>query len=314
MSGVTGGNRIERKDYLDTIKDYQKNVLNKFLYKGKKLVKEVKTSGSFNSKLSKQDFGDIDLIITFDNPENLSKKDFKLKFAEFIKQFPDDVIIKFKSDKYKGRKFYNSGEIISIMYPIYKKSDKYVQIDNIFSFSKEETDFKKSFLDMPAEKQGLVLGLIKTVLLEKDPEDIFKRLNIPFKKLAKNQEYDFTLSSSGLTVEITDSFDSGIKTNKKEFIKKITDWNIIIELLKEFNINNRQFEELLNDIKKKTWKNSRSLKRIAGVFKSMVSVKSGEKGTEKGNEKEKALKEVSSILNESLFDYYVLKVNKNGTV
>ena len=48
--------------------------------------------------------------------------------------------------------------------------------------------------------------------------------------------------------------------------------------------------------------NARSKNRIAGIFKSMVSVKSGEVGTAKGKGKEDALEKVAQTLSEALDD------------
>jgi hypothetical protein len=50
-----------------------------------------------------------------------------------------------------------------------------------------------------------------------------------------------------------------------------------------------KFVELVSAINSRI-KNPRSRERIKGLFASMISVKSGEIGTEKGAEKEKSLK------------------------
>ena len=83
-----------------------------------------------------------------------------------------------KSEKYTGRRYYNSGELISVLYPIVGKEDQYIQVDNIISLTEEEHAFKGSFLDLPAEKQGLIIGLAKVILLEQDPQDVFRRMGI----------------------------------------------------------------------------------------------------------------------------------------
>ena len=70
MSGVSGSNRINRKDFVSVLNIYRKEVLEKipgFI--------SVSVSGSFESNQSKADFGDMDLIVQFRSNDN--KKDLK---------------------------------------------------------------------------------------------------------------------------------------------------------------------------------------------------------------------------------------------
>ena len=67
-------------------------------------------------------------------------------------------------------------------------------------------------------------------------------------------------------------------------------WNDVKTLLSKYDLN-KSFDQLLLDVKG-TIVNPRSAKRIMGLFKSMVTVKSGEVGTPKGANKEKALSKV----------------------
>jgi hypothetical protein len=112
-----------------------------------------------------------------------------------------DIIVPFKSEKYTGRRYYNSGELISVLYPIVGQEDQYIQVDNIIALTEEEHAFKGSFLDLPAEKQGLLIGLAKVILLEQDPQDVFRRMgisNVP--ELAEGEEFEFNLSSVKLSL------------------------------------------------------------------------------------------------------------------
>ena len=131
MSGSAGGNRIIRSSVAKTVEEYINKVLSKFPgFKG------AKPSGSYNTG-TKNDFGDIDLVV---NLTATDKKNIKVELAQYLASLPDDVIVPFKSDKYKGKKFLNTGEIITILYPIVGQPDEYVQIDNIISISDEEAD------------------------------------------------------------------------------------------------------------------------------------------------------------------------------
>jgi cytidyltransferase-like protein len=289
MSGSAGGNRITRAVVEDTVQDYIKKVLSKFPG-----FKSAKVTGSYNAG-TKQDFGDIDLIVQLDGTD---KKAIKTDLAKYFTTLPDSIIVPFKSDKYKGKKSLSSGELVTILYPIAGVPGDYVQIDNIVSISEEESIFKNTFLDYSAEVQGLLLGLAKIICLEEDPKEIFKRLgitNVP--ALEPNQEYEFNLSGAGLTLRIVtlDNF----KETERTDVWKSSDWNTVKKLFANYNID-VDFKTLLKELVSKL-KNQRSKNRIKGIFKSMVSIKSGEVGTPKGETKQISLDAVDSMLENTLF-------------
>ena len=290
MSGVAGGNRIQKADVQTTFNKYVDEVL-----KAIPGFKRASLSGSVKTG-SKPDFGDLDIIVWFEGDD---KKEVKQRIIDRVNSLPQNVIVPFKSQKYAGRRFYNSGELISVLYPIVGKDDEFIQVDNIISISEEEQNYKGSFLDLPAEKQGLLIGLAKVILLEEDPQEVFRRMgitNVP--KLAKDEEFEFNLSSVKLTLRKVklDNF----KEVAREDIWSTSNWGQVKILFKNFNIDG-SFEDLLDDIARRLT-NSRSKNRVAGTFKSMVSVKSGEVGTPKGAGKEAALEKVAQTLSEALDD------------
>jgi cytidyltransferase-like protein len=296
MSGSAGGNRITRESVAKTVDNYINRILKKF-----PAFKSAKVSGSYNTS-AKEDFGDIDLIV---NLESDDKKGVKVDLAKFLSALPDNVIVPFKSEKYKGKKYLNTGEIVTILYPIEGQSGEYVQIDNIVSVSDDEAEFKKEFLDYPAEIQGLLLGLAKVICLEEDPKAIFTRMgikNIP--ELEANQEYEFNLSSAGLTLRIV-TLDNFKEVDRTE-VWKTSNWSNIKRLFTNYKIDG-SFEDLLNDISSKV-KNPRSKNRIKGIFNSMVSIKSGEVGTPKGDNKQKSLDKVNNTLSETNLGRYLVSL------
>ncbi len=164
----------------------------------------------------------------------------------------------------------------------------------MISISETESDFKKSFLDYPAEIQGLILGLTKVMLLEKDPKQVFKAMGITkVPELEAGQEYEFNLSSAGLTLRIVDLSPEHKELGRTD-VWKTSDWGVAKKLYDGFNIDGT-FDDLLKDISTKC-KNPRSKRRIKGIFNSMVSIKSGEVGTPKGAGKQKALDTVNDLL------------------
>ena len=120
MSGSAGGQRILREDVIPTITEYVEKVLNKYPN-----YKDCVITGSFNTS-NKEDFGDIDLIVEVD--ANI-KSEAKIEFIEFLSTI-SPYSMAFKSEKYKGKMYLNTGEIITLLCPI-AGGKGYVQIDNI---------------------------------------------------------------------------------------------------------------------------------------------------------------------------------------
>ena len=158
MSGVAGADRVKsRQDYQKFLASY-KNIISKFPG-----FVSIQPSGSYNSNLEKNDFGDIDLITHIKSSKN--KKEVKQDLVHFFEKMPDTVITAFTSEKHAGRRSYNSGEIVTVRYHDHALGYS-AQIDNIIALDHVEAGFKQEFLDMPAEKQGLVLGLVKIAAIE----------------------------------------------------------------------------------------------------------------------------------------------------
>lgn len=288
MSGVAGGNRILKQDVQATFNKYVSEVLSTIPG-----FKKASLSGSVKAG-SKADFGDLDIITWFEGDD---KKEVKQRIIDAIAKLPNNIIVPFKSEKYSGRRYYNSGELISVLFPIEGKADEFIQVDNIIALTEEESVFKGSFLDLPAEKQGLLIGLAKVILLEENPEELFRRMGISnLPPLQKGEEYEFNLSSVKLSLRKVKL--ENFKEVAREEIWSTTNWGTIKILFRGFNIDG-SFEDLLDDISKRLT-NPRSKNRVAGIFKSMVSVKSGEVGTAKGKGKEDALEKVAQTLSEAL--------------
>lgn len=288
MSGVAGGSRINKEDVERTFNSYYSNIL-----KNIPGFKKATLTGSVKAR-SKSDYGDLDVAVFFEGDD---KKEVKQRIIDYISNKPDSLIVPFKSPKYAGKKYYNSGEIITVLYPIQNFKDEYIQIDNIIALSPEELDYKESFLDLPAEQQGLLLGLAKAILLEEEPLKVFERLGITdLPELKEGEEFEFNLSSGKLTLRIV-KLEDFKEVGRKE-VWSTTEWSKVKDLFKNFKIDGT-FDQLLSSLNRKL-KNPRSRKRIAGTFKSMVSVKSGEVGTPKGDAKTSAISKVDQILAENV--------------
>lgn len=286
-SGVAGGHRIAKLDVVNTVEDYLDRVV-----KPKFGDLPYKIAGSFNLG-TKNDHGDVDLLLKFDSK---TKEEAKLNLEKYLKSLPDDIIIPFVSEKYKGRKLYKSGEIISILYPIKGKPGEAVQIDNIISIDEQEQTFKFEFLKLPAENQGLILGLVKTALI--DNQELVAKIKSQYGNITDSQEYEYNLSSDGLTLRLITYDPEKLKVGtyseiKRDVVTKTSNWSEIEKILPHYNLN-VSFDDLLKQIQAKA--SPRAKRRIAGVFKSMITAKSGEEGTPKGDNKEIARKKVDSIL------------------
>jgi hypothetical protein len=280
MSGVAGAERIRsRKDFAQFLSSYY-DLISQF-------TKDINiaASGSYNSDLAKQDFGDIDLIVTI--PSILTKKLLKKKLVDFFHAQSEDIIVPFSNPKYKNKRTYNSGEIVSVRY--HDKDLGYsVQIDNIIALNQYEADFKLEFLNMTAAVQGLVLGLVKVAALETPPAQLFSRLGIVDPGiLDKNQEYEFNLSSKELQLRRVQYELNTFNQISQEILWASSDYENVKKLLYQYQLDST-FINLMTTIKN-TIKNPRSSNRIKGLFASMITVKSGEVGTVKGNDKLQSL-------------------------
>jgi hypothetical protein len=294
MSGSTGADRIKSREHFK-----------QFLVSYEKIMKKypgfvsIKPSGSYNSDMTKESFGDIDLITHIKSDKD--KATVKKELADWLAKLPDSTIVPFRSERYKGKKFLNTGEIVTIRYhdPILDYS---VQIDNIIALDHTEAQFKGDFLDMPAEQQGLVLGLVKVASIETEPSVLFKKMGIRAPaELPKDTEYEFNLSSVELQLRKVTYEPGTYKQKSREIIWKSRKFKDLEKLLYQYNLS-LPFDKLLAQAKSKL-KSNRSGQRISGVFRSMVSVKSGEVGTDKAKGKETAIRKIKQAFGENFLTF-----------
>ena len=284
MSGAAGGTRIPRSAVEQTVKDYTDKILSKI-----DGFKDAKLSGSFN-RPEKEDFGDIDIIVTIETDN--TKKEVKKMIGDLFQSLPDNELPPLQNPKYKGKKFINHGEMVSNLYPISGMPGEFVQVDNIISLSQEEGEFKKTILDYPAELQGLILGLVKTPLLEEDPKEVFSRMGIKdIPQAGEDQEYEFHIDTSGLTLRLV-TYGDNYKILNSNIVWQSKDFNDVQKLLKGYNLQG-SFKDIIAKVK--TLKNERSKNRVKGFFKRSIKVGAAEKGTPKGDVKQNALDVVAQL-------------------
>jgi hypothetical protein len=294
MSGVAGADRVKsRQDFKQFLASYQQ-LISKFPG-----FISLQPSGSYNSNPDKMDFGDIDLIVHIQSTKD--KAAVKKELQAFFHNHPDTVIVPFSSEKHAGKRSYNAGELVSVRY--HDDALGYsVQIDNIVALDQTEASFKQEFLDLPAEKQGLILGLVKIAAIETQPQVLFKRLGITARdNLEPNQEYEFNLSSVELQLRLVTYEPGTYKQSDRQVLWTSRSFDDLKKLLYQYKLD-ADFDSLLLQAKQ-TIKNPRSNARMEGVFSSMITVKSGEVGTAKGAGKEAALAKIQQTFKEhrSLF-------------
>ena len=301
MSGVAGADRVKsRQDFAQFLASY-KELIGQF----PGFVSMV-PSGSYNSNLEKQDFGDIDLVVHVQSDKD--KTALKKEMVAFFAAQPETKIVPFTSPKYTGKRTYNSGEIVTVRYHDDQLGYS-AQIDNIIALDQSEATFKQSFLDLPAEKQGLVLGLVKISTIETEPAILFQKLGIKVPaQLEPNQEFEFNLSSIELQLRLVTYEPGSYKQLNREVLWTSRSFEDLRKLLYQYDLD-ADFDSLLAQIKQ-TIKNPRSSDRINGVFSSMITVKSGEVGTAKGAGKEAALAKINQTLSESKFSDYLKHITE----
>jgi len=300
MSGSIGANRIPSSAVKKTVDSFIEKVLKKY-----PTFKSAKITGSYNvipkdengevvgGQEKPEGHGDIDLVIELEGSREDMKK-IKADFAAYLNSLSDDVTVPFRAGRHTGKKTAGTGDIVITQYHIEGFPDLTVQIDNMIVSSEEESTYRASFLDIPGPKQALMIGLAKTMCIEEDPFEIFKRLGIKeVPQLQEGQEYEFVLSSKGLTLRVVtlDNF----KEVERRDIWMSYNWSDVQTLFKDYKVDGT-FEQLLDQLVKKQWKSQRSKNRIKGTFKSMLVIGAGEVGTPKGAGKEAALDKVNSLL------------------
>ena len=285
MSGVAGGDRISNDHVDSTAKSYIDTVLSRF-------PGFVSADISGGVAAGKKDHGDIDLIVHI---EGNDKRAIKKELQNYLENQSVNKILPFRSEKYKGKRSYNAGELVSVLYP-QTDAGKTAQIDNIVAITKDESVFKKSFLDWPAEKQGLVLGLVKVAIQEANAtntvEKLFAKLGLDIPQTEKVVE--FNMSGTELQLRTYRKNDMGREVKgSREVLWSSTNWHYLDSLLWQYDLT-KSFEELLNDAQT-TLKHPTSKQRVKGMFNSMVSIKSGEVGTPKAVRKQKTIDMVNAM-------------------
>ena len=283
-SGSIGGNRILRADVKPTVEKYEKEVLQKFPG-----YKKCEITGSYNAG-TKKDHGDIDLCIWIDSKEDI--KNVKKEFKKHVEDLPDELTPKFRSGKNQGKKAQLYGSIVTCQIPIVGKEDEFVQIDNIIVLTPEELNFQKSFLNLNAQLQTFDTAIVRVAPDDKK-EKAFKHYGIAdLPRLDTNQEFEFVLSSAGLSLRKVTLTDER-KQKAKEEIWRSVNWEDVtwlLDMILDFKSDGKEYEEMLNRAAEVFKNDERARKRMCGVMKSMINIGPGEVGTPKGEAKEKGIK------------------------
>lgn len=293
MSGCTGAERVRsRKDY-KIFKHSFYNVL-----KGFPNFVDILPTGSYCTNNRKETFGDIDLVAFIAN-KSQTKKEIKQDLVVYLEGLSKDVIVEFTSEKYAGKRTHNSGEIVTVRY--YEQTLGYsVQIDVNVALTPQEMVYKKWFLDLDAAKQGLISGLVKTIIFEEGWDNI-KALLLNYEDfkfndiiLGEYQELEFSLSPVELQLRLVTYEDYSYTNSTHIILYRTQRPKFVKDLLSCYDLN-QSFEDLLEQVKQTLKKDYRSINRIKGLFKSIVTIKEGEKNTLKASEKLYALSLIESL-------------------
>lgn len=299
MSGSIGGKRIRREEVQPTLDRYIERVLSKMPG-----FVSAQITGSYNAG-TRKDHGDIDLAVHIKGTNVAQvKKAFKahldgLDLPEFV------------TGKNQGKKSQLYGAIVTCGFPIFGREDDYVQIDNIIVTNENEQRFQRQFLDLDAAKQGLVMGYMRTILHHKDADKILDHIGlVDLPKPGANQEYEFVLSSAGLSFRLV-TLNADMRETNREELWRSANWDLVEYILDPLDLS-KSYEELLDQVAKIVKNDNRSKRRIVGIMKSMIKVGPGEVGTPKGDGKIAAIERAETILKEeckmvSLYDYLIFE-------
>ena len=281
MSGSIGGKRILREEVQGTVNKYIDKVLSGF----PGFIK-ADITGSYNAG-TRKDHGDIDLVVQL-RGDDISK--VKKEFKKYLDSLDNTLTPKFIFGRNCGNKSQLYGQIVTCGFPIVGRENDYVQVDNIIVISEEAGNFQKEFLNLDAPKQALLMGYVRVC---KNIYDKAKEFNIKLQPILNNQEYEFVLSATGLSLRLVTLNDDYKELCRKE-IWRSYDWNKVRKLLTDINIYD-SYDEILKNISNNIF-DQRSKRRIVGIMKSMINVGVGELGTPKGDVKIHAIKLAEKIL------------------
>lgn len=277
MSGSIGGNRIKREEVLPTLKQYINNVL-----KGFPGYKECTITGSFNAGV-KKDHGDLDIVVFIEGDD---LKTIKKEFKKYLDNLSDDVTVPFKDGLRKGQKSQLFGQIVTCGYPIYN-SNEYVQVDNIIVDSRKKMEFQKFFLDLPAQKQALLMGLTRVIFPYICDENEISNL-----KLQENEEMEYVLSPQGISLRRV-KLNNERKEESRVEVWREYDVKLLYHLLRFFDID-ASYEVLVDQVALFFKEDKRAKDRILGLMKSVIKVGVGEVGTEKERIKVDSIKYIET--------------------
>lgn len=236
----------------------------------------------------KKNHGDIDICIWIESDKNI--KEVKKEFKTYLENLSDDLTPRFRSGKNSGKKAQMYGNIVTCQFNINNSNDP-VQIDCIIVLSPEELHFQKTFLNLDAQTQTFMTAIVR-VAQDDVKQNAFKNFNItniPY--LNDNQELEFVLSMSGLSLRKV-TLDENMKTLDKEEIWRTQKWDYVNWLVEETIDMSpiwKTYEELLDRASIIFKNDERSRKRMCGIMKSMINIGPGEIGTEKGMAKQKGI-------------------------
>lgn len=286
MSGSIGGKRIKREEVQPTLDKYISQVLSKvpgFV--------SAEITGSYNAG-TRKDHGDIDLAVHIKGTNVAQVK------KEFKAQLDTMDLPEFVFGKNQGKKSQMYGAIVTCGFPIAGREEDYVQIDNIIVTNENEQKFQRKFLDLDAAKQGLIMGVMRVILHYKNADKILNEIGlVDLPKPSGNQEYEFVLSSAGLSFRLV-TLNSEMKETAREELWRSANWDLVEYILNPLDLT-KSYEELLNQVAKMVKNDNRSKRRIVGIMKSMIRVGPGEVGTPKGDGKIAAIERAETMLKES---------------
>lgn len=280
MSGSIGMNRISRINVRPTCNEYIKNVCNKFEH-----FRCIRTAGSYNTSF-KPDHGDIDLVVFIDDPDT-DLSTLRKKFKKHIEENCTDYCVPFREGHHIGEYTQQYGGIVTCAIPILGQAGEAVQVDNIITNDWDQSIFAEKFLNMTAQMQSLILGVVRVVPIHKKVL-FFDHLGKKYPILPNNVDIEFVMSTLKMTArKVTYADDTKRVVVKQEEMFSTSNWEDVVALLRlMFGSDITAFSKnyALEHVVRE-FRDERTRRRIFGIIRSMINIGPGEVGTPKGDEK-----------------------------
>lgn len=269
MSGSAGGVRIPQKDLQACLND-----ITTLLIERLPDIQRLEVVGSAATG-DKQSYGDLDILCLVSKSDQEFKKDIIVNLNKDLHQF--------RSEKYNTCKYLKTGRSLTTL--LYTDTLKdCIQVDINVATTQDEFKFTRSFLNLDAGTQSLLCALCKVYIQE---QGLVEVSNIfPGVTAGEDEKLELNIGSQGLSLRTVQLAD----LHEYKTVGLTLDWSVVENLFKDILHISTFPQKCLQSLKIVYTDLAKT--RVQGMFRKILTVKSGEVGTDKAKSKLNQIREV----------------------